>query len=71
MAVTDTTPPPSRWTLRTIRATFDTFRAMTLGGVWRSPVSVRAGLALRSVAVQHYSPDPEYTKKCDNHLSNV
>ena len=37
MAVTDTTPPPSRWTLRTIRATFDIFGDMTLSGVWRIP----------------------------------
>ena len=34
MAVTDTTPPPRRWTLRTICATFDIFSVMTLSGVW-------------------------------------
>jgi len=64
MAVTDTTPPPSRWTLRTIRATFDLFSGMTLGGVWRA-LEGRFGIALRSGAVQHYSPDPEYATKCD------
>ena len=64
MAVTDTTPPPSRWTLRTIRATFDIFGAMTLSGVC-APLEGRFGLALRSAAVQHYSPDPEYATKYD------
>jgi transposase len=61
MAVTDSSPPPSRGTLRTIRATFDCFRDRTLGGIWRS--LERCGLGLRSGAVQHYSPDPEYTNK--------
>jgi hypothetical protein len=65
MAVTDTTPPPSRWTLRTIRATFDLFGDMTLSGVWRA-LEGRFGLALRSGAVQHYSPDPEYATKYDH-----
>jgi hypothetical protein len=61
MAVTDSSPPPSRWTLRTIRATFDCFGAMTLSGVRRS--LERPGVGLRSAAVQHYSPDPEYENK--------
>ena len=65
MAVTDSTPPPSRWTLRTIRATFAIFGAMTLSGVWRA-LEGRFGLALRSGAVQHYSPDPEYATKYDH-----
>jgi hypothetical protein len=64
MAVTDTTPPPSRWTLRTIRATFDIFSDMTLSGVWRA-LEGRFDLALRSGVVQHYSPDPEYATKYD------
>ena len=64
MAVTDTTPPPSRWTLRTIRATFDIFRGMTLGGVWRA-LEGRFGVTLRSGAVQHYSPDPDYATNYD------
>jgi transposase len=65
MASTDTTPPPSRWTLRAIRATFDIFGAMTLSGVWRA-LEGRFGLALRSGAVQHYSPDPEYATKYEH-----
>jgi hypothetical protein len=64
MAVTDTSPPPSRWTLRTARATFDIFADMALSGVWRA-LEGRFGLALRSGAVQHYSPDPEYATKYD------
>jgi transposase len=65
MAVTDTSPPPSRWTLRTIRATFDIFSAMTLSGVWRS-LGQRFGIALRSGMVQHYSPDPGYATKYEH-----
>jgi transposase len=64
MAVTDSSPPPSRWTLRTIRATFDCFRDLTPSGVWRS--LERQGVGLRSAAVQHYSPDPEYATKYDH-----
>jgi hypothetical protein len=36
MAVTDSSPLPSCWTLRTIRATFADFCALTLSGVWRA-----------------------------------
>jgi hypothetical protein len=64
MAVTDTSPPPSRWTVRTIRATFDSFQGMTLGGVWRA--LERRGIGLRSGVVQHSSPDPDYIPKRDN-----
>jgi hypothetical protein len=65
MAVTDSSPPPSRWTLRTIRVTFDIFSDMTLSGVWRS-LEQRFGIGLRSGMVQHYSPDPEYIPKSEN-----
>jgi len=64
MATTEATPVPSRWTLRTIRATIDPFRDMTLSGVWRALGRCRAGL--RSGLVQQYSPDPEYISKRDN-----
>jgi len=64
MAVTDTSPPPSRWTLRTIRATFEPFGDLTLGGVWRA--LQRCGAGLRSGVVQQYSPDPDYIPKRDN-----
>jgi DDE superfamily endonuclease len=61
VAVTAAGPPPSRWTLRTIRASFDWLRGYSLSGVWR--VLARADLRLRSGRVQHYSPDPEYAAK--------
>ncbi len=64
MAVTNTSPPPSRWTLRTIRATIADFRDLTLGGVWRA--LERNSARLRSGVVQQYSPDPEYIPKRDH-----
>lgn len=54
--------PPSRWTLVTIRATFDPIRHYTLSGVWRW-LRRRVGVRLRSATVQQYSPDPQYQKK--------
>ena len=64
MAVTDTSPPPSRWTLRTIRVTIPGLGDLTLSGVWRALERCRLGL--RSGVVQHYSPDPDYIPKRDN-----
>jgi transposase len=64
MAVTEASPPPSRWTLRTIRATFEGFGHLTLSGVWRALERRRIGL--RSATVQQYSPDPDYITKRDN-----
>jgi transposase len=54
-------PPPSRWTLRGIRATFDWLKDYTMSGVWR--VLQRCNLRLRSARVCQYSPDPEYQAK--------
>ena len=64
MATTDTGPVPSRWTLRTIRATIDSSRGMALGGAWRALGRCRAGL--RSGAVQRYSPGPDYIRRRDH-----
>ena len=61
VAVTADGPPPSRWTLRTIRATIPWLREYSLSGVWR--VLDRCGLRPRSARVQQYSPDPEYGSK--------
>jgi hypothetical protein len=61
VAVTPTTPVPSRWTLRTIRATFPWLHRYGLSGVWR--LLRHYNLKLRSARVQHYSPDPDYTTK--------
>jgi len=55
-------PPPSRWTLRTIRATIKTIQNYTLSGVWRW-LRQRVGVKLRSGQVQHFSPDPKYRTK--------
>src|SRR2546429_6960798 len=54
-------PAPSRWTLRTIRATVDWLQPYSLSGVWRA----LAGLDLRlpSAQGQQYSPHPPYAAK--------
>ncbi len=54
-------PPPSRWTLRGMRATFDWLKDYTERGVWR--MLQRCDLRLRSARVCQYSPDPEYQAK--------
>jgi len=61
-APTPNGPPPSRWTLRTIRATFKTIENYTLSGVWRW-LRRRVKVKLRSGHVQHFSPDPRYPTK--------
>lgn len=58
---TATGPVPTRWTLRTIRATFPWLNAYTLGGVWRG--LERYGIKLRRGRTQQFSPDPEYATK--------
>jgi hypothetical protein len=60
-AATAQGPPPSRWTLDTIRATFDWLRDYSLSGVWR--YLQRLDLRLRSARVQQFSPDPAYAAK--------
>ncbi len=52
---------PSRWSLRTIRASFDWMADYTLSGVWR--ILERDRCQLRSSRVKHYSPDPNYVDK--------
>ena len=54
-------PAPSRWTLRTIRVSFDWLKEYTLSGVWY--LLRRYQLQLRSAQVQLWSPDPEYASK--------
>jgi len=58
---TSASPTPSRWSLRTIRASVDWMSDYTLSGVWR--ILDRFGLRLRSAVVQMYSPDPQYEEK--------
>lgn len=52
---------PSRWRLRTIRASLEWLAGYSLSGLWR--LLKRWGLELRSGRVQHYSPDPGYAEK--------
>ncbi len=61
MAVQEDGPPPSRWTLRGMRATFGWLQDYTLSGGWR--VLQRCDLRLRSARVRQYSPDPDYGTK--------
>jgi len=61
VAVAPSGPAPSRWTLRTIRATVDWLQPYSLSGVWR--VLAGLDLRLRSAQVQQYSPDPAYATK--------
>ncbi len=63
LAATAGGPPPSRWSLRAIRATFPWLHGYTLSGVWR--VLRRAKLKLRRGRRQQYSPDPAYAAKVD------
>jgi len=54
-------PLPSRWILRSIRASFPKLADYTLSGVWYFMQGL--GLQLRSPKVQMWSPDPEYVSK--------
>ncbi|HEX9414687.1 MAG TPA: hypothetical protein VF916_14370, partial [Ktedonobacterales bacterium] len=58
---TASSPPPSRWTLRTIRGAVPALADYSLSGVWRRLHRYRLGL--RSARLQRYSPDPDYLPK--------
>jgi transposase len=59
-------PPPSRWTLRGIRATFPWLSDYTLSGVWR--LLRRHDLHIRAARLRQHSPDPDYVAKRDHLL---
>src|SRR5215470_12705570 len=61
VAVTKTGPAPSRWTLRTIRASVDWLTEYTVSGVWR--VLQRCGMGLPMACARWFSPDPDYRSK--------
>ena len=61
VAVAKTGPAPSRWTLRTIRASVAWLTEYTLSGVWR--VLQICGLGLHTSCARLFSPDPEYQRK--------
>lgn len=54
-------PAPSRWTLRTIRASVAWLTDYTLSGVWR--VLQSCGLRLHASCARLFSPDPDYARK--------
>ena len=58
---TASSPPPSRWTLRTIRVSVPAVADYSLSGVWR--LLHRCRVRLRSARLQLYSPDPDYLPK--------
>jgi transposase len=54
-------PAPSRWTLRTIRASVDWLTDYTMSGVWR--VLQSCGVGLHTACARLFSPDPDYASK--------
>jgi len=52
---------PSRWTLRTIRASVDWLTEDTVSGVWR--VLHACGLGMHAACARLFSPDPDYRPK--------
>src|SRR5512140_1281775 len=58
MAPTPEGPPPSRWTLRAVRASFPWMEEYTLSGVSR--LLAACDLGVRSAQVRQYSPDVNY-----------
>lgn len=61
VAVGESGPAPSRWTLRTIRASVEWLTEYTLSGVWR--VLQTYDLGLHAARARLFSPDPDYRRK--------
>jgi transposase len=61
VAVAENGPAPSRWTLRTIRASVAWLTEYTLSGVWRALQAW--GLGLHASCTRLFSPDPDYRSK--------
>lgn len=61
VAPTQTGPPPSRWSLKAVRASFPWLTDFSLSGVWR--LLQRCDLRLRTARVRHFSPDLDYEPK--------
>jgi transposase len=61
VAVAKSGPAPSRWTLRTMRASVDWLTDYTLSGVWR--VLQGCALGLHNSCARLFSPDPDYASK--------
>jgi transposase len=61
VAVGESGPTPSRWTLRTIRVSVDWLMEYTVSGVWR--VLQACGLGWHAACARLFSPDPDYRRK--------
>ncbi len=61
VAVEESGPAPSRWTLRTIRVSVEWLTGYTLSGVWR--VLQVCGLGVHASCARLFSPDPDYRGK--------
>src|SRR5215813_9212670 len=57
LGLAETSPFPSHWSLRTVRASVDALAAYSLSGVWR--LLHRLHLQRRPLCDQLYSPDPD------------
>jgi transposase len=61
VAIGESGPVPSRWTLRTMRVSVDWLTEYTLSGVWR--VLQACGLGIHGARARLFSPDPNYRSK--------
>lgn len=66
LAATPDGPPPSRWSLRAVQASFPWLKDYSLSGVWR--LLKRSGLSIRAARVRQHSPDPDYLAKFEHLL---
>lgn len=61
LGLAETSPPPSRWSLRTLRAAVAALADYSLSGVWR--LLHRLPVQRRPLRDHLYSPDPDYGAK--------
>jgi hypothetical protein len=61
VAVAESGPAPSGWTLRTLRGSVEWLTESTLRGVWR--VLQAGGLRVHAACARLFSPDPDYRRK--------
>src|SRR5262245_824849 len=61
VAVAESGPAPSRWTLRTLRVSVKWLTKYTVSGVWR--VLHACGLGMHASWARLFSPDPDYRPK--------
>jgi transposase len=61
VAVAESGPAPSRWTLRTLRVSVEWLTGFTLSGGWR--VLQACGLGIHASCARLFSPEPDYGGK--------